>query len=474
MSECAPDQNEIHLNRADLPEACSPLIGEIITRESIEIERPEIDNFEEVVRFERRHKALDFVMDWYAQPGLTDKERALASLYLPMHSINGINNQFAAKIMPCFENPEPEEALTAFRGLVNNTIDEEMVLLTNDEQFFDLHENLHKYLAENEQQIKEDAEQNWKDFPKWDKMQFSGNQLRNLNRVLETGIDISIDSDGLERLQEAEALVGEGMIPLTEYVKNDKILKITAFCESKISLAIHDFMDHLWTFEVMQKSGILAKYADLFNSIGNPQLTDIFRREGEMVASIAFGVRLHQGMPIGFGPTIRASQIEEMMDRYFAQNQLETRHHDALRIIKNLRKGSHEWASLGFTYSNYVTELNEQRRKFGKIKQRDTRTYETIGELDTKSPDFLGFFIETHHEILNPKNKHRNDLFRCQIVVEEYLREMARGHLPPNTPLTLNLNQLRKEDLTKTTLPADRLNWMQRNYGFTATKDALV
>ena len=84
---------------------------------------------------------------------------------------------------------------------------------------------------------------------------------------------------------------------------------------------------------------------------------------------------------------------------------------NAYRRIKSLRKGSVEWQSLGFAFSNYITELDEQRRKHGKIKQRDPRTRKIIGELDPLSPDYLSFFIDTHSEIMSSKHKHRDDLF---------------------------------------------------------------
>jgi len=163
-----------------------------------------------------------------------------------------------------------------------------------------------------------------------------------------------------------------------------------------------------------------------------------------------------------------------MLDEYFVEGRLDAIHMDAYRTIKSLKKGSMEWQSLGFTFSNYITELDEQRRKFGTIKQRDNKTRKIIGELDPFDPDYLSFFIETHHQILSSKNKHRNDLFRFHILLEEYLSSYANGRIPVDQPLTLNLDELRAIDFKHTTLPHQRIQWKYRNYGFTATRDAII
>ncbi len=147
---------------------------------------------------------------------------------------------------------------------------------------------------------------------------------------------------------------------------------------------------------------------------------------------------------------------------------------DAYRTVKKLGKGTMEWQSLGFAFSNYITELDEQRRKYGKIKQRDPRTRKVEGELDPLAADYLCFFIDTHHEILLSKNKHLNDLFRFQILMEEYLAGFAKGTIPADQPMRIKLNELQHLDFSKTTLPPQRLAWIRKNYGFTATRSAMV
>jgi len=467
---------ERHLqeNTDDRPDCVHPLIGSLIGPRNFEIKEVQIDNVDEIYTLERRSEAMSYVNNWFSQPNLTIVERALAPLYAPMHAVDEINNQFATKLAPAFLEKDPEEALSLFRDVVPNTIDEEMLLLTNDQQFNDLHGELHEYLANNDAAIKTRAKERTEEIKRYDKMQFSGNAKRSLEMMLEGGMVMGIDPDGAEKIKTAHQLAGDGILPLTEYIKNEKVLVVSGFSGSKISLAVHDFMDHFWTFDLIRREGIIDRYNSMFTSIGNPEHTDIYKREGEMVASIAFGVRLFQTMPSAFAPILRSSQIETLLDDMFVKGELKDRHMEAYRTLKSLRKGSIEWQSLGFSFSNYITELDEQRRKYGKIKQRDPRTRHITGELDPLSPDFLSFFIDTHHQILLSKNKHLNDLFRFQILMEEYLVSFAKGEVPADETLCVKLDQLRELDFSKTTLPVQRLTWLRKNYGFTATRSAMV
>ncbi len=449
-----------------------PMLDGLTAPEVSRDEEQLLDTYEEVYSLERNHQALSFIRTWYLQPDLDPLERALAPLYAPMHSVSSIGNQFGTKITPCFLESDIATGLERFRSIIPNTVDEEMALLLTDNQYADLHSQLNLHLLEVNDEIHDVVGPRLEAMKIADRNQFNDGIDRSLEKILQHGMIISFDPEGLCELMRAHDLAGEGILPITEYVKNSKVLGVNGFMGSKISLAIHDFMDHLWTFNTIQNAGILDRYSDLFASVGNPELTDIFKREGEMVASIAFGIRLFQTMPSAFGPLMRSSAIETHLDELFVEGKLEQRHMNAYRRIKSLRKGSVEWQSLGFAFSNYITELDEQRRKHGKIKQRDPRTRKIIGELDPLSPDYLSFFIDTHSEIMSSKHKHRDDLFRFHILLEEFFHAAASGE--DIGPRRVLLPSLRSMDFRSTRLPVQRLHWMRNNYGFTATRDAIV
>lgn len=181
-------------------------------------------------------------------------------------------------------------------------------------------------------------------------------------------------------------------------------------------------------------------------------------------------------MENGFRPLLDTEYLLKQMDQMFDSGKLDERHLAAYKILRKLGQQpfSREAQSLGFVYSNYVTELQEQRRKHGKIKQRDPRSNRVTGELDPASPDYLSFFVELHHELLSSTNKHRNDLLRTHILLEEWLCAVADGGIDPSYQLIVKAQELRQMDFSKTTLPPSRINWMARNYGFSAVRDAII
>ena len=143
-----------------------------------------------------------------------------------------------------------------------------------------------------------------------------------------------------------------------------------------------------------------------------------------------------------------------------------------------------EAQSLAFVFSNYLTELDEQRRKHGKIKRKDTRTKKILGELDPWSPDYLSFFVEAHNLLLNSKNRHRNTLHLVHLLFEDFLNkndslEGGTLILHMNTVLNQWTELARDGDelaapLMGLSLPPERINWILANPGFTAIKDQVV
>ena len=444
------------------------------TKQSSKSDKKTLDSYEDIYVLQREYFADTFIRDWYMQSHLDDRSRSLAPLYSSMHVVDDINNQFAKKITPILLNPNVKSSLALFRELIPNTIDEEMLLLINDTQYIQLHNELSQYMVDKDQEIVQEVEANLIEIKKADAYQFKTplHNKRDLDGMLSEGMNIKILDSGLDAISKAFELSRGGILPITEYLKNDKILSVNGFNHAKISLAIHDFIDHVWTFDMLRRSGLLDKYRDLFNSIGSPDLTDIFKREGEVVASIAFGVRYFQTMPATFQPTCLPSEIERILDTHLISGDFEDRHFDAYRIVKSLKHHSMEMQSLSFVFSNYLTELDEQRRKFGTIKQRIEG--QKIKELDPFSVDYLCFFIEAHREIISSKHKHRNDLLRFHILLEEYILSCATDPQKVNHPWNLTLESLRSSDLTETLLPPMRIRWMSHNYGFTASKALVI
>jgi uncharacterized protein YkuJ len=432
-----------------------------------------LDNPEVLKWLERRHQANDFIGQWYEIPALSKTERAVSYINGKQnrHPVNHINNQFMTKIFTSLMTEDVDSAFVQFSSLSPNTNEEELALLLSYEEFTSLYEGMHGHLAEVEEHIGQHVAKNQNQIAWNDKYQFNPEPRRSLEVLEEQGVRISVDEAGVEILRQIQYdSVGNGVLPLLEYVKNEKIFTINGFKESKVSHSVHDFMDHLWVFRLMRDTGVQYRYSEMFDSIGNPEKTDLFKREGEIVSSIAFGTRYFQTMEQGFQSLIDTSDIKKRFDDLFTSGKLLPRHIEAYKTLTGLKQGSREWQSLGFSFSNYITELDEQRRKHGIIKTRDTSTGEVTGELDPWSSDFLGFFVDTHHQILLPKNQHHNDLFRYQILLESFLVSLTDGSKLPDENFVVKPGELRDIDYNKTELPPERLNWMYYNYGFVANK----
>ena len=86
----------------------------------------------------------------------------------------------------------------------------------------------------------------------------------------------------------------------------------------------------------------------------------------------------------------------------------------------------------------------------------------------------LSLFIELRHQVLSPRNKHRDSLFRIHIMLEDYLRSLAEGRVQADDPFVVNPGKMQEYDYKATSIPTEQLQWMFAHYGFTATKESII
>jgi predicted kinase len=393
---------------------------------------------------------------------------AVQILYKPnLRSITG--NQTAKRIAAIFEEKDARLAIDRLRALKPSNQEEEYFVSLSDTEFYDVHLKAHLLWIKSLDSILAALKNRLQEIRKTDRMQFDGKRDRSLERMRKDGVVFRVSSQYVGQITKLTQNPMLTVRPLLEVVKNDRIFEVSGFIGSKASLVVHDVVDHLWAFDLLDKIGLFAKYEEMLSAIGNPERVDIYRREGEAIASIAYGVRAFQGVAPGFRPLVGSKDIVRMVREM--RGSLNETHTDALRIVNNLESDGTEWRSLGYTYSNYLTELDEQRRTHGRIKFRDPNSRRIIGELDPTSADYLCFFIEAHHALLESKNKHRNALFYTHFILEEYLRsigpEGTQAKLVAITPGLLDGTRLKHSSV----VPKDVSEWMFRNYGFTASRN---
>lgn len=421
---------------------------------------------------ERFKAASDFLGRWFCGKELDSKVRDLAPLTNPCQSLDEFSNQFASRLVPVFLKTD-EDVFDQYKKISPSTIDEELALLLNRVEFNDLHANLHRHLESEELELRRNVRRNLGQIQKQDRRQFLPEAQRSVSNLIGRGIQVRIYEDQIPKIIELQGKFKSGKEPILEALKNDRCVEVNEIAESKISTVIHDVIDHVWLFNLLKEKKIFGKYKELFDSINEPHNHDIFQREGEAVASIGFGVRLWANSKLGFAPTV---SIQDILEHFHSciDNQFDERHLIAFREVVRLSKKplSRESQSLCFVYSNYLVELEEQRRKHGEIKRQNLDTREIIGPLDPWDIDYLSFFVETHKALLQSKNRHRDNLLRAHILLEQFLCSPAT--VEGTSELRIFPTKLLETQLDPVSIPHERIRWMAKHFGFTALRDPMI
>lgn len=438
------------------------------------------DNFEDVFSLEQDKTAIDFLRGHLSLASRNPAERALSPLLADVHAVHHVSDEFARRLYDVFTETSIENAYNKYLKLESHTTDEELACSLNQSQFVECLGLLRNHLSENSEQIRNRAIHNLHQIAKCDEMQFDRTPTsRSLAEMVQEGIWVEIQpGSACDTWIQALDLAGNGPIPVTELLKTSRIVKASRIDDSKVSLVIHDAVDHLWFIHLLDRLKIFDRHQLMMEKIGNFTNCDIYKRESEMVASISFGTRSWTNYEIGYSPTRTTSDILDLFDDLFDRDQLEDHHLDAYRHVRYLasQPQRRESQSLGFVFSNYVTELYEQRRRFGKIKVMNPVTYEREGELDPIGADYLSFFVDAHRALHDRKNKHRDTLLRVHVLFEYYLsnREVAES----GDGLSFHFNPLTWDDelFREATLkiPQERLLWIANHFGFTAVRERVL
>lgn len=421
-----------------------------------------------LINLEKKHRARLFVEGYFSPETLSLKERSLAPLKSSIYYIESFNDQFFDKLFICLSKDNLEDCLSDFRKIIPATYSEELFSFLNDSELKDLYSKLHIYLDSVYKEIITIINERLSEgghIAINDKIQFSQKiTKRSLTNLKDNFVEISIDNiDSLIRKADSD------IRPVSEINKNSRLFTVNGFKESKLSLIVHDLVDHFWFFEILDSSGIFNKYEALFKSIGDPQKYDIFKREGELVATIAFGVRLFNVIEQGFKPIYSYEDLYNHIVNHFKVNYVHKNNiPDALRILLSMDPNSRNAQSLSFVFSNLVTELDEQKRKHGYVwsNSADGKKLEfsPMGEM------YMSFVVEAHNELLLSRNKHRNFLFGIQLIIEDWLIGISNGR---KENLKISLGSMKSFDYDSVNIPPETILWIQENYGYLATRNKI-
>ena len=436
----------------------------------------------EVILLEEKSRIVKLLRSYLTPVQSNPDKYILDSSDAELPRVQHIGSQFAQRLIPVFTTDTPDEAIAIFKTTAANTLDEKAALTTDQASVYSLFQSVKKYLHANREDIEtsslarfsstsRNGHSNQSAFLNNDKYQFAGRRTnRSLHSISTEGLCIQVEGTGLAALKRAVMESEESGIPVVELTKNMGILSINGFSESKLSLAVHDAIDHVFAFDQARTIGLFRKYGDFFESIGSPQDTDIFKREGEVIASLAFGMRYWEFQD-GFVPLLDMNFISEAHEDALKEGGISGSSDEALEIAESLQyhPESDETASFEFMLSNYMTTLHEQRRRYGIIKQK---TVDGYTELNPLRSDQLSFFFELHHHLFASRELHLSKLHGVHIALEEYLSDVGRSRVSSESVLKLRLQDGSSMDQGQQK-HGKAQEWMKQNYKFSSIKETV-
>lgn len=446
------------------------------------IGEPLVENdMQEVALLERRSRVVKLLRSYFTPVTSNPDKYVLDAVDAELPSPQHIGSQLARRVtapLLCDDFDKTKQFVDEYSP---GSEDERVFFEVSMGAFQQIHTAAHKYLADHDISISRavlerfsttsrNGHYNESAFSNNDRYQFSGRESsRSLDNMLRSGIELFVEPAGLDVLDRALTESAYTGMPVTELTKNESILSINGFGHSKLSLGIHDAIDHVSTFTIARDSGLFIKYAALFDSIGNPQQTDIFKREGEILASLSFGMRYWEDQP-GFVPILSYNDLVALFNRAGENGLLHKRHEAANDLLGKLPETEYDEQrqNLLFVISNYLVTLMEQRRRYGVIKQKGRDG--SLTELSPIDPDFLSFMIELHNEIFSQRDSHLGALQAVHTKIEAYLSDVAKRRIKADATLVLRSTT---EAESGSNLDQATHDWMRKNYRFSTIKERI-
>ncbi len=254
-------------------------------------------------------------------------------------------------------------------------------------------------------------------------------------------------------------------LPILEQLKNNQIFSIGNFNGSKGAFIVHDIYDHIWFIDQLQKAGIFQKYPNLLASLGNPHVTDVFCREGELIATVATHFRWFHFEDFDYQPLVNMNDLLCILDHSRKAGTFTENQQRAYEIIQFTSPDSAFYRALPFILSG----LNIQMLKYitinGFVKILDD-SYEPCGYFDGFEPEHVAFLTETADFLFKNYDHSIDVLLYNTMKIEDYLMKLALGK--EREPFVFNLDEAeqceKKSEFLE--LTEKKINWMKNNIGF--------
>jgi len=292
-----------------------------------------------------------------------------------------------------------------------------------------------------------------------DARQIDQNPVRSLKQITSSGLHMSIDKKFIPLIQ--DAIKNNPETPVTDQLKNLRILTTNGLMDSKISFLCHDLFDHSWLFYKLEKHEFLKRYKDFFAKIGNPHMWDIFSREGETIASIGFEYRLYLASH-DYRPLFDINKIinilqESIHNKTATENQLR-----AFSLLSSTEVNQRLLHGLPIIFSGIIIELMEQRRKHGfiQILDEDNNVIDYFNAFDA---EYTALIVETCAWLFKHEQSVHDTLTAISTLTEDHLIKVAQEK--NDGFFAINLKDIKRAK--------KKARWFKNNKGFTATRQIL-
>lgn len=367
------------------------------------------------------------------------------------------------------EAVERWHTLNTTKSIKNTFAEINQILSLPDQKIRALYNHAQKYLANAPQQIIPTLVQSiygkyghtWNDTYELNQ---TAHKSRTLAELQKNGITIAIPANKIAFLKKLAR--NSNRYPIYEAIKNEKIFTINGLKDSKGSLVPHDIFDHLWVYDTLQKNGILKKYEKFFQSVGSPAQTDLFNRESELIAAIAYDFRFIYLSKNHFTALLDYQGIQNILKNPQSENQ---RHAQALlNSWSDMKEITENFSRI---VSGICTERMEQRRRYGFIKVLDEQLNPQYN-LVVLDPEYLALIIEAFDCLLKNKPQAIKALLHSLLIFENHLHRIINSD-ESSASFSITLKDIENYDPSKSNVPQEIVAHLTNNVASISSRSAL-
>jgi hypothetical protein len=171
--------------------------------------------------------------------------------------------------------------------------------------------------------------------------------------------------------------------PISYDLKEDRIIEINGYRESKVKFISHDILDHAYTFYLLRDLFHKKNKPSLLASLGHPFSRTHMNREGELIAAISYACRQFFWYKYRFPDQV--FYFEESVSCHMQRNPFL----DYINQLINSEAKGFTWHIL----ANCLLEAEELQLKYGMSLIFDDNN-KLAGRLDPYSLDYIRLIIE--------------------------------------------------------------------------------